>query len=220
MDKFLKNNNSTVMIDYDEVDELVMCWTSGDKEIIFQQLMRYYDDTIKFIVNQICKVTIKSDVEYLRQEAYIGLINALNTFDCNRGIKFHTYANKCLRTAILDSAKENIYNNGMLSRGSVSKVKELSEKDLLTKKESLQLNGLLSMSNALTTSENTIDELTYFKNINISTLKKDLPKDEWKLLLALYHGYTHNEVANELGLTRRSISYRVSKLRTKVEGLI
>jgi len=220
MDSFLKANNTQVMVKYDEVDILVLDWEDGNKEVIFQQLMKYYDDTIKFIVNQICKVIIKSDVEYLRQEAYIGLINALNTFDSNKGIKFHTYANKCLRVAILNSAKENIYNNGMLSRRSIGKIKELKEKEALTEKETLQLNGLEGISNALTTSENTIDELMYFKNMNISTLKKDLHKDEWKLLLALYHGYTQTEIASELNITQQSISYRVSKLRIKVEGLI
>ncbi len=74
---------------------------------IKQQLILEYTDIIKYVAGRL-SIYFGSNVEYDDLVSYgiFGLIDAIDKFDINKGVKFETYASLRIRGAIIDSIRE------------------------------------------------------------------------------------------------------------------
>ncbi len=78
---------------------------SGDDEI-HDELVRRHQPLVRFLAeSQAQKVPRSVDVEDLKAEGNIGLMDAIKKFDPDRGIKFKTYCSTRVRGAMLDSLR-------------------------------------------------------------------------------------------------------------------
>ena len=74
---------------------------------IKEQLIIEYADLIKYVAGRL-SIYFGSNVEYDDLVGYgvFGLIDAIDKFDINKGVKFETYASLRIRGAIIDSIRE------------------------------------------------------------------------------------------------------------------
>jgi RNA polymerase sigma factor FliA len=78
---------------------------SGDPELK-QELIERYLPLVKYTAEHMVNSLPKSvDVDDLIQEGNFGLMDAIEKFDLERGIKFKTYCNTRIRGSILDSLR-------------------------------------------------------------------------------------------------------------------
>ena len=76
-------------------------------QTIKEQLILEYADLIKYVAGRL-SIYFGSNVEYDDLVGYgvFGLIDAIEKFDINKGVKFETYASLRIRGSIIDSIRE------------------------------------------------------------------------------------------------------------------
>ena len=90
------------MISLDKYELIKKFKETGDIEIR-NEIVLCYMDTVKFSALALRNVYAKGfDVDDLINEGVIALINAAETFDLDRGVKFETYASLKVKGAIID----------------------------------------------------------------------------------------------------------------------
>lgn len=71
------------------------------------EIVLCYIDLVKYIALSLRNVYIKyADVDDIVNEGVIALLNAVETFDYSRGVKFETYANIKIKGAIIDYVRK------------------------------------------------------------------------------------------------------------------
>ncbi|KAA3609427.1 MAG: FliA/WhiG family RNA polymerase sigma factor [Planctomycetota bacterium] len=77
----------------------------GEKDLK-KVLIERHQPLVRYVAERICATLPKSvDVDDLIQEGNFGLMDAINKFDHQRGIKFKTYCSARIRGAILDALR-------------------------------------------------------------------------------------------------------------------
>lgn len=84
------------------------------------------------------------DIDEYYGDAAIGLIMAANTFDSNKGIKFATYATKCIFNEIMKNKRKRRINtisiDGPILNGNSNGDEEIKLSDTISSNESLEDN--------------------------------------------------------------------------------
>ena len=88
-------------------ESLVLEYKNGNQQA-FNELYLRYAKTVKFYTRNL--FLLGYDVEDLMQEGFMGLINAVNTFESAKSA-FNTYANACIRNSMLTAVKKNMAKN-------------------------------------------------------------------------------------------------------------
>lgn len=174
------------------------------KEMTFDEVYNHFYDYINKIADKYCPHENEKD-DY-RQEAYIELYNAYNTYDIDRNIEFKTYMVKLIKNHLYDYKNKSVkeYKNFDLLETHVEKMtKNLHTKMKCYKnsdnhiksiddlEKSYEIKSLLNKS-----LNNTLYNMKEF-NINRN---KDVIKQ-------IYKGVSQAEIAKNLNITRATISY-------------
>lgn len=90
-----------------ELNELWKKYSHSKDPQIREKLILEYSPLIKYIAGRL-SIYFGSNVEYddLVSFGVFGLIDAIEKFDINKGVKFETYASLRIRGAIIDSVRE------------------------------------------------------------------------------------------------------------------
>lgn len=182
-------------------EELVLLYQQGDNKAL-EELIRNFKKIISWIVNKFkVELTSSIDIEDLKQEGYIGLINAANKYDFNNENKaqFSTYAIYHIDGRI----------NSFVSKKNTSIEISLDKPIKDGEKSKNFLDNIASTKNSIEDIEN---------NIYISDLRTELEqamRDNNTLyereLLELRYGwdnceiYTYDELGNIFNISSKQI---------------
>lgn len=102
-------------------NELVYLSNSSNEEAT-ELLIKKYKNVILTILKEYQKKYKIYGIEIadLYQEGLIGLLTAIETFNKNRDILFYTYANVCIRTAIMTEVRRTFRNKNRILNNSYS----------------------------------------------------------------------------------------------------
>lgn len=92
------------------MDNLENVWRSYSKTknpLLKEKLILQYSHLVKFVAGRL-SIHIGQHVEYDDMISYgiFGLIDAIDKFDCDKGVKFETYASLRIRGSIIDSIRK------------------------------------------------------------------------------------------------------------------
>lgn len=165
------NNNSVLSDKSNEffeknvLDELIYSAQRGNEES-FNKILNHYKRFISAILSTFVKKGVLKYVEYddLRQEAHLGLFDAVKKFKGGRESKFISYAAIRIRGKVGDYLR----NNSKLSRGIVSEINLLNEVEIYLEKKLTRKPTLGEVSEHIKNNNLKIDiENTYFFEISI-----------------------------------------------------
>ncbi len=92
--------------DEDEIRQLWLDYKENGGEPLRNQLMERYLPLVKYNAERIhAKLPDEVDVEDLMSAGIFGLMDAIDAFDLDRGVKFETYCAPRIRGAILDELR-------------------------------------------------------------------------------------------------------------------
>ncbi|MEQ9453277.1 MAG: FliA/WhiG family RNA polymerase sigma factor [Phycisphaeraceae bacterium] len=90
----------------EEIRELWIEYKAGPTELMRNQLVETYLHLVKYNAERIhAKLPDEVDVEDLMSVGVFGLMDAIDAFDLDRGVKFETYCAPRIRGAILDELR-------------------------------------------------------------------------------------------------------------------
>lgn len=160
----------------------------------------------------------EKDMEDLISIGTIGLIKAVNTFDCNKGSRLATYAAKCIDNELLMTFRSNKKKSREVSLqepiGTDKEGNEISLIDVMESNEKDFLEGFILQTNI---------EWLY------DAIDKILNHREKDIIIRRYGLFGHKEVtqrelADEMNISRSYVSRiekkAVEKLREYYEGII
>lgn len=158
---------------------------------------------VLFIYNRLKKdpvtITYKDDIV---SEGMVGLVKATKSFDPNKGIKFGTYAGKCIR-------------NEMYKLLKVLYEQVPHEVSLCTPIGHDEYGNEYCLADII--EDESDDSEMAFKNLILDEFEaKQKPKDK-QILSAMRKGYNQTQIAKELGITRSAVSLRVIKMRKALQ---
>lgn len=139
------------------------------------------------------------DLEELKSIARFGLVKAASTFECDRNIKFTTYASKVIDNEIrMFIRKKNNYT------------KNLAYPDF---DEDLVLNSI-KPSNDCTMEERIADKDIFMRAIN--EVKSFSERDREMFYFHIFKGYTTIHIGKLLGVSQSYVSARLKIIYNKI----
>ena len=133
-----------------------------------------------------------NDVDDLVQEGLLALVNAVNTFDNSKGVKFSTYANVCISNRLTNTVQKNSYNNNIANFNEFfNDITNITPESIILEKEKTQ-------------------EL-YNKIINL------LSEKEWKVFCLFLTGSTYDQMARQLNIPLKVVDNSMQRVRRKLK---
>lgn len=189
-------------------EELVKLGQDGDADSIIALFFRYKQFANlwakRFFLNG-------SEKEDLIQEAMIGLFKAIRDFRRTQGIPFFSFARMCVRRHLISCLKQANRDKHMPLNTSIS-----LEKPVYGSEGTCFLDVISNKS--------VMDpEQLYCEKEQLSQIKNKLyiilSKFELEVFLLYSQGYTYKEMAQELGVSDKSISNSVYRVQNKLKNL-
>lgn len=193
------------MKSYDD-NEILYMVEENDEDAVDYLVDKYYD-----LVNVITKkynfYDKKMMIEYkdLHQEGLLGLLEAINTFDKNKNVKFNTYAYTCIDNRIKSMIRNNYTNKNMMHNNAIS---------LEDKGEYLNFYNYVFEDDSNPEEKILLKE--QLKEIN-ERLKKILTNVEYEIYILKLKGYKNEEIANTINESKRYVENRVSDINKKLK---
>ena len=180
------------MIDYSMFSDrdLIDAAHSGDRSAEEELLMRYRQKV------RICArrfYLLGGDDEDLLQEGMIGLLRAVRSFNPALGTSFNTYAERCIKSRLIDAAQFRGYVEFISSEDLV--LEDPADED--SNPETLLINN------------------ERYEEV-VSQLRLKLSHYESSVLDLYLCGFSYPEIANRLGKSDRSIYNAVQRIREKL----
>lgn len=188
---------------YSQQDDisLLRMYRNGDVDACSALIIRY----LSVINNRISYYYIKGiEIDDLRQEAFIGLFNAIRSYDKTKNTSFFTYANNCISNklknllAFASTNKSTVYNKSI----SINEI----EDDIISD------NSVLS------------PEMIFIKNEEYSTLldliEQNLTKLESDVLFLYLSGCDYSTVAQRLNFPQKSVDNALQRARRKLKKVL
>lgn len=146
-----------------------------------------------------------SNVEFddLRQEAYIGLYNAIITYSPNKNSLFSTYASLCISNKIKNSLLKSCTNKELFNR---------------------KLTSLYDYSIAQQTNIEFYPEFSLIQKENyneiIKKIKSNLSEIESKVFFSHLHGLDYLSIALKLACTTKSVDNALQRAKRKLQLIL
>lgn len=189
--------------DYDNFsdEELVEKRNAGDK-YAEECLYKRYTYVVKRITSSF--FIIGSGKDDLFQEAMIGLMKAINSYDGKFGAKFRTYAEVCVRRQVISAIRKN----------STHMVKSVSLYDCIETENDSKLFEYYFSSETLN------PEIVYIneeeKNLYYEQAKKILSNFEIEVLSEYKEGKSYEEISLVLNKSIKSIDNALQRVKRKI----
>ena len=192
--------------------------SAEEEKAEFEKFKKYKDQkareklishNLRLVAHIVKKYTNSLEADDLLSVGTIGLIKAVDTFNCEKSVQFSTYAARCINNEILMLIRSNKKHKNVVSLNSLTTNCD-EDKDL-------ELIDVLSTDDdeIVTTIENNLI-VQQIKEI----ISKNLDKREQSVIKLRYgidckRAMTQKEVADELGISRSYIS-RIENKALKV----
>lgn len=166
---------------------------SGNEEV-FKEILKISKGTINKIINMYSN----TNDEDIRQEAYVGLIKAINTYEEGWNCKFNTYAYTCIRNEV-----SKYYNKEKNSkRIGKYQIDRLDKPILIEEKKATQGDLVASKTN--------IEEYLLFKESKDRLNKcikeySEKHSDKWETIELVLNGNNYRDVGELVGVSRTTV---------------
>ena len=171
--------------------------------------MRQYDrdklvtDNLRLVYHLFNKLKqtaiVVDNKEDIISEGTVGLVKAANTYDPTKGVRFSTYASRCINNEMLMYIRR--INKRTANEVSLYKVVARDEE-----------GNNISYADILPTDTNTEDCIAEVAMDDFMAQQKDIDRE---IVAALRQGHTQKEVAAMVGLQQPTVSRRICKLKKK-----
>lgn len=167
---------------------------------------------VGYIINRHIKLFPKDDIQDLYQVGYVGLIKANKTFNLNKGVKWATYACKCILNEILMYKRKENKHKDILSLDSPTG--ESDKEDKLTTLEEI----LIDKNNII---EDRIAYNIAIKALNTEYRKKKFSDKTKKIIwMYIFQDYTQDELAKKFGVSQAFISRKINSFKNKLKEIM
>ena len=186
-------------------DEKLVLLSDQDDSLAFATLVSRYLPFVRVCASGVHCTGLET--EDLAQEGVIGLIRAIRTYSANRGASFHTYAVRCI---------ENSISSVIRSACSVGKVPP----NITVSIDSSDEYGMplpsppaedIQSPESIVLSREGVRMIGEQAQILLSDL-------EHRVLLLFLEGFEYTKIANELGISVKSVDNALSRIRKKLKS--
>ncbi|MCD7847180.1 MAG: sigma-70 family RNA polymerase sigma factor [Oscillospiraceae bacterium] len=174
--------------EYQAMTESELLGIAGSDDLACSELISRHLETVKRLAGFYSVGGF--DYDDLYSEGLEGLMNAVKTFDDEKGASFGTYANSCISNRMINSLRRS------------TRIKSSEEPF-----EDIEIADTGSPESILLSSEST-DELKELAESRLSKLERDV-------LWSYLEGKRHAETAEELGITPKSVDNALQRIRRK-----
>lgn len=180
---------------------LIDLYRKGEECAVAVLLARYASLINKKVFNyNICGV----DTDDIKQEAYMGLFNAIRSFKSDKCTSFYTYANHCIANKLKNLFASASTNKANLNNNVVS----FNEIDIDTLYNKNPNNP----------------ELIFIQNEGYQSLLKliqsVLSDTERKVMLLYLSGFDYNYIASKLNSSQKSVDNALQRARRKLKAVL
>lgn len=167
---------------------------NGDEKA-FETLKNIYDYLIKSIA--INFVNAYLDYDDLYQEASLGFLNSVKTFDKNKNASFKTYTTSCIKNKVIAAYRASLRDKNKPINDSLQLEKisefliEKDPQDIITSKEKL--------------------------NITKQKISLKLSKIEKQVLILFLKGEKYKDIASILNISEKSVNNALQRARNKLK---
>lgn len=186
-------------------EKLIRAYREGD-ETSCEELIRRYARKIRGLARTY--FIIGADTDDTAQEATIGLLKAIRTYDESKGASFSTYAGRCMTRQILDAMKAAARKKHMPLNDSLSLDSPASEDSAETMESVLEVPYADSSRLSVI-----LDDVMEYVGENRDSAFSKMEIDVWNLYMK---GLSYNEIAYELGKNQKSVYNAMERTRKKV----
>ncbi len=182
---------------YDSLnDGTLAALTKNGDEAAFEEITIRY---IKLIYSLTSKYNIDGyDTQDLAQEGLLSFLIACKSYDEKNGASFKNYAVKCAKNRFNDISKKS------------------KKKSSVPDKNLVDIDSIGNAEDELNV-EDYVLEREYLKTMLIH-LDNLLTPDERKVFKLYAHGYSYNEIAEEIDSTPKNVDNILQKIKRKLRG--
>ena len=195
--------NSASMSDYSQKEdiELIRLYRAGDQAACSVLLLRY----AAMINKRISKYSVYGeDCDDLRQEAYMGLLSAIRTFDESKNSSFYNYAVYCTTNKLKNALALSMSKKRQHYRQSIS-LDQVAE-NLIAGRKGENPESLFIQN------ESYEDLMRIFKE-HLSPFENDV-------LFLYLSGCDYNTVAEKLNTSTKSVGNALQRARKKLKSVL
>jgi len=127
--------------------------------------------------------------EDLIQEGYLALHRATETFNNQNGVKFETYASKCVRNRIIDLARSGGTRQKAVNTDTATDVEAIAGETL----------------------EETIEHI--HRRERLMRILGDCTPDEQAIIGMYLRGYNYSEISTQVGIDKKKIDNTIQKIK-------
>ena len=170
----------------------------NDDKFAMNALIERYRSTVEAIAMKYINSPLEK--EDLVQEGMIGLLAAINSYRCDKGAKFVTYASRCVNNSVQTALRK------------FSRMKDIPPSNIVTLEEDYfeNLTGLSAEDEYLAKeSVSTLTEVLY----------EGLSSFENEVLRLYIVGCPYGEIAARLGKNPKAIDNAIQRIRKKLAGV-
>ncbi len=180
-----------MLLDIDH--ETIIAAKSGDSDAI-NKIFNVYKYLIKMKSKQF--FIIGADKEDVYQEAMIGLLKAIRSYESNKDSSFRTFASLCMQRQIITAVKTaHTKKHNLLKNDPIEDEAKMEEEGAVSPED-------LFMSKELSESLN-------------SFMLDNLSKLEIKVYKLLIKGYDYQEISKKLKMPTKSADNAIQRIRKK-----
>ncbi len=173
-------------------DELLAVKAKNDKKAAAELLSRYF-----CTIEKKAKRYAISFSEDMAQEGFIGLLQAVETYDEEKDVKFSTYANVCIKNKMISAFVK--HKDIILDES-----EELNNEDVDAQEES---------------PENIIIEKERLREIYDKIISA-LSEQEWRVFQLFLTGLAYNQIALELNVPPKTVDNAMQRVRRKLKSVL
>lgn len=176
-----------------------------------------HEGLVHYMIQQVFKSSDKLQytmsargIEYddVFQIGLIGLWQALKTFDESKGIKFGTYASKCIRNKLFRDVIHSLPFKGFPPKIDLKdKVKMSFQLDIDERKVKKKCQKISKFENDL------------IHNMIFDNNRTGLTEREEKVLSMRLDGYTYEQIGEQFGCSKQNINNIGNRMRKKLEKI-
>lgn len=188
-------------------NELISLAVSGD-QAAFACLFGRYSSLIHSMAlakSRLCGCDIVDD---LCQEAAIGLLNAVKSYDPDKGAEFGTYVETCIENVLISAVRSYVSHKNQ----PLNDHKEFNDSEISGSVVSYGLSGASGDPQEFMTESDSFDRLMDKISLSLTDLEKNV-------LNMRICGYSYEETADKLGIGVKSVDNAIQRVRQKMKSL-
>lgn len=184
---------------------------AGDQDAL-EDLLTHYDKMLHYIAGGY--YLQDGDQDDLLQEARIGFVDGITSYDPDKGMSFKNFAWLCVTRHLDSRVKKSLRKKHMVLN------RALSIDDDEVSEEAFSPSENLSMADRdehgrLATPENDVVERETFRELG-AFMESALSKLEYRVLILRYAGLSYEDITNHLGLETKSVDNAIQRIRKKL----